>query len=37
MSERRTPCYMIYKDKAGGFRWRCHARHGQIIAAASES
>ncbi len=37
MPERRYPCYVIYKDKAGGFRWRYHARNGQIIAAASES
>jgi uncharacterized protein YegP (UPF0339 family) len=37
MPERRYPCYVIYKDKSGGFRWRYHARNGQIIAAASES
>jgi uncharacterized protein YegP (UPF0339 family) len=37
MPERRYPCYVIYKDKSGGFRWRYHARNGQIIASASES
>jgi uncharacterized protein YegP (UPF0339 family) len=37
MPEARYPCYVMYKDKSGGFRWRYHARNGQIIAAASES
>lgn len=37
MPEARYPCYVMYKDRSGGFRWRYHARNGQIIAAASES
>lgn len=37
MPEARYPCYVMYKDKSGGFRWRYHARNGQIIAVASES
>lgn len=32
----RFPCYRLYKDDAGEWRWTYHASNGEEIACSSE-
>lgn len=36
MSNATYPCYFLYKDTGGKWRWRYHATNGLIIAVSSE-
>jgi uncharacterized protein len=36
MAERTFPCYWLYKDHSGEWRWTYYARNGEEIAVSSE-